>query len=192
MVAIRSRRICELKEERLKCFQTASLGAVDNIDILVVSNSQGERRVGNRNRSTGGSMATSERFTEPAVLTSWKEVAAYLGTGVRTVQRWEKDDGLPIRRIAGTSKIVVSRAELDLWLKSQPAENGGGRALKVAFPDIQSAVAQARELRQRHRALRLAVNGAMAQLINECRRMRTNFSGTAEMHVTQPGKTTRR
>jgi hypothetical protein len=30
--------------------------------------------------------------------TSWKEIAKYLGKGVRTAQRWEHEAGLPIRR----------------------------------------------------------------------------------------------
>jgi len=35
------------------------------------------------------------------VLNSWKEVSNYIGRGVRTVQRWEKDFGLPVRRPSG-------------------------------------------------------------------------------------------
>ncbi len=31
------------------------------------------------------------------VLNSWKEIACYLGRGVRTVQRYERDLGLPVR-----------------------------------------------------------------------------------------------
>ena len=31
-------------------------------------------------------------------LDSWKEIAAYLGRDVRTVQRWERREGLPIHR----------------------------------------------------------------------------------------------
>jgi hypothetical protein len=34
----------------------------------------------------------------PIQLNGWKEIAAYLGRSVRTVQRWEKDFGLPVRR----------------------------------------------------------------------------------------------
>ena len=33
-------------------------------------------------------------------LDSWKVIAAYLGRGVRTVQRWERDEGLPVHRLA--------------------------------------------------------------------------------------------
>jgi hypothetical protein len=58
-----------------------------------------------------------------AVLGSWKEIATYLGKGVRTVQRWERCSGLPIHRPSGTSKGVVLAfpAELDKWARRQDA-----------------------------------------------------------------------
>jgi hypothetical protein len=31
-------------------------------------------------------------------LDSWKEIATFLNRGVRTVQRWEATEGLPVRR----------------------------------------------------------------------------------------------
>ena len=31
-------------------------------------------------------------------LVSWKEIAVHLGREIRTVQRWEKSEGLPVRR----------------------------------------------------------------------------------------------
>jgi len=58
------------------------------------------------------------------LLTSWKEIAAHLGKGVRTVQRWEQELGLPVRRPAKSRHIVVALApELDRWIEqlSQPA-----------------------------------------------------------------------
>jgi Tol biopolymer transport system component len=59
-------------------------------------------------------------------LESWKEIAAYLRRDVRTVQRWEKYEGLPVhrhlhRRVASVYALV---AELDTWMASrhnQPA-----------------------------------------------------------------------
>jgi hypothetical protein len=52
------------------------------------------------------------------ILSSWKEIANYLGKGVRTVQRWEGTIGLPVRRpTAGNSSIVLAyTAEIDEWL----------------------------------------------------------------------------
>ncbi|MBZ5641903.1 MAG: helix-turn-helix domain-containing protein, partial [Acidobacteriia bacterium] len=52
-------------------------------------------------------------------LDSWKEIADYLGRQVRTVQRWEKSEGMPIDRHfhgkAGTVKAYKS--EIDAWLQ---------------------------------------------------------------------------
>jgi hypothetical protein len=73
---------------------------------------------------------TEQSPTEPHVLTSWKEIAAYLGKGVRTVQRWESDLGLPVRRPYGVEKhvIVALPEELDKWTRTQmrPRTHGGG------------------------------------------------------------------
>src|SRR5579864_4636218 len=50
-------------------------------------------------------------------LESWKEIAAYLGREVRTVQLWEKSEGLPIHRHqhARQGSVYAFRAELDAW-----------------------------------------------------------------------------
>lgn len=55
------------------------------------------------------------------VLTSWKEIAQYLGKGVRTAQRWEAAYGLPVRRAHGGDhrSVFAIPAELDVWLQSQ-------------------------------------------------------------------------
>lgn len=58
----------------------------------------------------------------PQFLSGWKEIANHLGMGVRTVQRYERDLGLPVRRPAGKSRgsVVAVRAELDGWVKASP------------------------------------------------------------------------
>lgn len=55
------------------------------------------------------------------VLTSWKEIAQYLGKGVRTVQRWEQDFGLPVRRANSTSRhaVLAVPKEIDEWVRCQ-------------------------------------------------------------------------
>jgi TolB-like protein/Flp pilus assembly protein TadD len=54
-------------------------------------------------------------------LDSWKEIATYLGREVRTCQRWEKHEGLPVHRHLheklGT--VYAYRSELDTWLESR-------------------------------------------------------------------------
>ena len=55
-------------------------------------------------------------------LDSWKEIAAHLGRDVRTVQRWEKTDGLPVRRVPGgrSRSVFALTGELDAWIVSRP------------------------------------------------------------------------
>ena len=48
-------------------------------------------------------------------LNGWKEIASYLGKGVRTVQRWERDHGLPIRRVVDSEIVFAFRDEIDSW-----------------------------------------------------------------------------
>lgn len=52
------------------------------------------------------------------ILSSWKEIAQYLGKGVRTVQRWEQTAGLPVKRPAkGQQHIVLACTDdIDAWL----------------------------------------------------------------------------
>ncbi len=54
-------------------------------------------------------------------LESWKEIAAYLGREVRTVQGWEKNEGLPVHRHqhARQGSVYAFRAELDAWRESR-------------------------------------------------------------------------
>jgi hypothetical protein len=51
-------------------------------------------------------------------LSTWKEIAQYLGRGVRTVQRWEERLGLPVRRFDGKprSAVMAIADELDTWV----------------------------------------------------------------------------
>lgn len=50
-------------------------------------------------------------------LDSWKEIAAYLKRDVRTLRRWEKEQGLPIHRHHHKSlgSVYAYRSELDTW-----------------------------------------------------------------------------
>ena len=54
-------------------------------------------------------------------LDSWKEIAAYLQREIRTVQRWEKSEGLPVHRHyhqkMGT--VFAYKEEIDEWSHSR-------------------------------------------------------------------------
>jgi Tol biopolymer transport system component len=54
-------------------------------------------------------------------LDSWKEIAAYLGRGIRTVQRWEREEGLPVHRLVHEKRgsIYARREELAAWWESR-------------------------------------------------------------------------
>lgn len=68
-------------------------------------------------------MRDRPRKIEPSqFLSGWKEIANYLGKGVRTVQRYERHMGLPVRRPAGKpwGSVVATRAELDAWVETSP------------------------------------------------------------------------
>lgn len=52
------------------------------------------------------------------VLRSWKDIARYVGTCVKTVQRWEHSYGFPVRRLSHNKGAVVFAltAEMDDWI----------------------------------------------------------------------------
>jgi Tol biopolymer transport system component len=54
-------------------------------------------------------------------LDSWKEIASYLGRGIRTVQRWEREEGLPVHRLAHAERgsVFADPTELTEWWKSR-------------------------------------------------------------------------
>jgi hypothetical protein len=54
-------------------------------------------------------------------LDSWKKIAVYLEREVRTVQRWEKCEGLPVRRqfhVKGGT-VWAFKHEIDAWFKNR-------------------------------------------------------------------------
>lgn len=53
----------------------------------------------------------------PDRLDSWKQIARYLNRSVRTVRRWERQEGLPVHRHMHQSlgSIFAIRSEIDAW-----------------------------------------------------------------------------
>jgi len=58
-------------------------------------------------------------------LDSWKEIAGYLNRNIRTVQRWEEAEGLPVYRLAQKrlkgSPVYAFTTEIDAWLHRNPS-----------------------------------------------------------------------
>ena len=122
----------------------------------------------------------------PKILNSWKEIASYLGRGVRTVQRWEANLGLPVRRPNQhmRSAVIAVSDELDAWVRNAPRllrdhGNGNGRDLGNAVGggafaagslefrrQLRASLQQTEQLRLRTQQLRAQHQKSLAQLIS--------------------------
>jgi len=75
-------------------------------------------------------------------LESWKQIAAYLKRGVRTVRRWEHDEGLPVHRhvhrVLGS--VYAYRTEIDAWELGRGSRNVA-RVARVARSTALPAIA---------------------------------------------------
>ncbi len=70
-----------------------------------------------------------DKVRKASTLNSWKEIATYLGRGVRTVQRWERSLALPVHRIGDRSRgpVFSFQHELNMWMRTHAA---------AASPDV--------------------------------------------------------
>ena len=76
------------------------------------------------------------------LLSSWKEIAVYLDTTVRTVQRWESEAELPVRRLVHKRKasVYAYKSEIHAWRESRgvpaelPEDLDGGERVEAAQP----------------------------------------------------------
>jgi hypothetical protein len=68
-------------------------------------------------------LSTAPNGRKENILTSWKEIAAYLDRDVRTCVRWEQRYGLPVHRLERDSKakVFAYREEIDRWLADRAA-----------------------------------------------------------------------
>ncbi len=103
------------------------------------------------------------------VLNSWKEIAQYLGRGVRTVQRYEHDLGLPVRRPRGKSRsaVIALSEDLDRWLRCAPTaqlaeHNGQPSAISTS---VHASLEDSADLRNRIQELRSAHAQSLGQLV---------------------------
>lgn len=82
-------------------------------------------------------------------LASWKEIAGYVGRDARTVARWEKERGFPVRRLPGgpRSSVFAFTDEIDAWMRGPAAEPTAGAATNgpaEAAPPLVPALVPAR------------------------------------------------
>jgi TolB-like protein len=85
----------------------------------------------------GLSISTSTIEEGAGRLDSWKEIAAYLRRQVRTVNLWEKSEGLPVHRHLHSKRgtVYAYKSELDEWLRqrapSRPHPALANRRLRI-------------------------------------------------------------
>jgi hypothetical protein len=99
--------------------------------------------------------------SSPAILNSWKEIAAYLDRGVRTVQRWETQLRMPVHRIGSgkRSPVYALVPELKFWLATvgtDPRKDGLAETHPPRgedAPERGSALRHSHELVEKSRAL---------------------------------------
>src|ERR1700745_939943 len=86
--------------------------------------------------------------TDEPRLESWGEIAAYLRREIRTVQRWERYQGLPVRRltIGKLGSVYAYRSELDKWYRErQPHPENGDEDDKGTSGEVAAHVAVSTE-----------------------------------------------
>lgn len=108
-------------------------------------------------------MGTTTVSQNTTVLTSWKDIARYMGKGVRTVQRWEMDFGLPVRRPQGSNKkaVLARPRDLDAWVALRCASRSPYQPNGEAVPpprlarltQLNAQMETARQLRESNVAL---------------------------------------
>lgn len=135
------------------------------------------------------------------VLNSWKEVANYLGRGVRTVQRWEQELNLPVRRPRGRSRsaVIAFKTELDAWLH-QPQAGLPAADLNALLPAAKSislngSNSRRTELHERTAALVKKMELLLSNSTGLCERSRIlsqRLNHTVELAVSNMERSTRK
>ena len=110
------------------------------------------------------------------MLSSWKDIARYLGKGVRTVQRWERQLGLPVRRPVGASQksaVLLYRRDVDAWLatrfSARPQHQETALAnTRLARSTLKERIRKAQELRTTHSVLAEQIQESIRLLAQRC------------------------
>lgn len=73
------------------------------------------------NEEREATQPTASEQPANAVLRSWKEIAEYTGTCTKTVQRWERSYGFPVRRLKPSkgSLVFALTGEVEAWLRTK-------------------------------------------------------------------------
>jgi hypothetical protein len=122
------------------------------------------------------------------ILNGWKEIGRYVGRDTRTVERWEKLRGLPVRRVPGEGRATVYAliAELDEWLensKPETAEPASPNPVVELSPAVTSSPTAAEQLPAVPSTL-LQPQPQAAATAPATRELRPGFRGVAQAWLT--------
>jgi predicted DNA-binding transcriptional regulator AlpA len=117
-------------------------------------------------------------------LSGWKEIASYLGKGVRTVQRYERELGFPVRRPAGKSHagVIATRAEVDAWVAASPIRkqfvlSSTPLDWETAMENVKKGVQTMGALRAQMQALRGELQASVSDLRRSIQGIRLDMRG---------------
>jgi hypothetical protein len=112
---------------------------------------------------------------QTTMLSSWKDIANYMGSGVRTVQRWEQDSGLPVRRPTShgqKSQVLLDRRAADAWMASRRLIRMRRQGVRVSSsprsPGLKNDIHASRQLHKAHHALTKQVDLHVRLLATQC------------------------
>lgn len=105
------------------------------------------------------------------ILTGWKEIARYLGRGVRTVQRYEHQLGLPARRTNGNGggSVLATKSDLDSWARSRPTMRSFDAQQAGQVPLVSALENSPRERSRLHREM-MTLRRELKENIGEIRK----------------------
>ncbi len=108
----------------------------------------------------------------PNILSGWKDIANYLGKGVRTVQRYEGELRLPVRRPARKPRgsVVATKVELDAWVAASPIREqfqlrvASGPQYSLSMAAVKQGIDEMRALSEQMSTLRADLRGSLQSL----------------------------
>jgi hypothetical protein len=123
--------------------------------------------------------------TKVGLLNSWKEIASYLGRGVRTAQRWERY-GLPVKRVAPgpRASVIADAAEIDRWIHrahKHPQRASSTPSQDTFRREVSDAVTHAKQLQQEMAALRETGRICVQTLLANIARLEQNCARTKQL-----------
>lgn len=130
-------------------------------------------------------------------LESWKAIANYLNRSVRTVRRWEQDEGLPVHRHRHTTgcSVFAFSDELDAWRAGHRQETRSSRDASLPIAESSTSPANTRAAartlsRSAPSSLMYAVIGLAAVLVAAfgTQVMRADHAGLVHQQAESVGK----